>query len=78
LVLKIFPPVVALPRKVTLLELPELTEVALLLDELTDVALLLEELAEVIGALEVVPAEEPVAAYTRVKGAVAAAGMLSV
>jgi hypothetical protein len=58
--------------------LPTSVPVLLELPELTDVALLLEELAEVIGALEVVPAEEPVAAYTRVKGAVAAAGMLSV
>ena len=51
-----------------LLELPELTEVALLLDELTEVT-------EVLLPDE---AEEPTGAYTSVKGAVAAAGMLSV
>ncbi len=73
----IFLPVAASPTKAALLELRELTDVGTD-DELIGVELTLEVLAEVTGALEVVPAEEPVTAYTRVNGAVAAAGMLSV
>ncbi len=62
-------PLAALPTSAPeLLELPALV-----------IGALLDEREEVIGALEATElTDEPVVAYTSVKGAVAAAGMLSV